>query len=207
MEPSARGRPPERSDNHSARAPSVWEKAPASSAHAAVPGRRRQRAPAPPRPLCPLPVEERQAGLPVTTEAHQRPGRLLLGGSQTRARAGAEGQVDSEPSSLDRPKEGKGSASSQGSPPKRRGWHPPWGPRVQPRCPPVPPSTHKAAVALSAFPGSGGLAVLPGPGLSPSTGSPPHLCPQAPGRWTGPSDSVAQRLTVTHACQHCPRCI
>ena len=64
MEPSAHGRPPERSSDHSAGAPSVQEKAPASSAHAAIPGRRRPRAPAPPRPLCPLPMEERQAGLP-----------------------------------------------------------------------------------------------------------------------------------------------
>ena len=64
VEHSAHGRPPEHSGNHRAGAPSVREKAPASSAHAAIPGRRRQRAPAPPRPLCPLPVEERRAGLP-----------------------------------------------------------------------------------------------------------------------------------------------
>lgn len=82
MEPSAHGGPSERSDNCSPGAPSIREEASASSAHAAVPGGRRRRALAPPRPLCGGEAS-RAARLPVTAEAHRRPGQ-----PSTRAPAG-----------------------------------------------------------------------------------------------------------------------
>lgn len=107
MEPSAHGGPSERSDNCSPGAPSIREEASASSAHAAIPGGRRRRALAPPRPLCGGEAS-RAARLPVTAEAQgSHPLEPLLGGGRTRARAGVEGWVDSEPSSLDQPREGE----------------------------------------------------------------------------------------------------
>lgn len=82
MERSAHRGPSECSDNRSAGAPSVQEEAPASLAHAAIPGGRRRRALVQPRPLCGGEASW-AAQLPMTAEAHQRPGR-----PSTRAPAG-----------------------------------------------------------------------------------------------------------------------
>ena len=80
-------------------------------------------------------------------------------------------------------------------------------PASSPAARPVLPSSYKAAVVLSPFPGSSVGHAPPGWAAAPVLEARSICALELLAARAGPSDSVAQGMAVTHMCQNCLRCI